>query len=371
MQLNSLGIFGLLLLLQILEFSQFNYAIACSLIFISLNKSHVSRLPRLIHRNPMVELNDQQFKKEFRFAKPDIARLLNCLQWPRFFELPNKMVFTSELCLLMVLYRFHFPSTLTQVEILFGVPSSSCSYIISHGITMLYAKFGNRLNYFDHEMVLRRLQDYQDSINTKSRGAVEKCFGFIDGTVHQVCRPRTKRRFAQIQNSNNIQRALYSGHKRHHGVKFQSIILPDGMIAMMFGPIEGRRHDITLLKLSKLDERMRLLPPDSYVYGDQAYPARPWLLSPYRGQNKTHAMRRWNRAMRTCRISVEHGFKIITTLWAHLKYVPAQRMFQSAIAKQYVVCAALANLHNCIYPNQISQHYGMLPMTLEEYCAMY
>ena len=72
----------------------------------------------------MVELNNQQFKKEFRFAKPDIARLLNCLQWPRFFELPNKMVFTSELCLLMVLYRFHFPSTLTQVEILFGVPSA-------------------------------------------------------------------------------------------------------------------------------------------------------------------------------------------------------------------------------------------------------
>ena len=77
----------------------------------------------------MVELNDQQFKKEFRFAKPDIARLLNCLQWPRFFELPNKMVFTSELCLLMVLYRFHFPSTFTQVEIVFCVPSSSCSFI--------------------------------------------------------------------------------------------------------------------------------------------------------------------------------------------------------------------------------------------------
>ena len=36
----------------------------------------------------MVDLNAQQFKKEFRFAKADFARLLNCLQWPRFFELP-------------------------------------------------------------------------------------------------------------------------------------------------------------------------------------------------------------------------------------------------------------------------------------------
>ena len=147
------------------------------------------------------------------------------------------MVFTSELCLLMVLYRFHFPSTLTQVEIKFGVLSSSRLYIISHGITMLYAKFGNRLNYFDHKIVLRRLRNYQDSINTKSRGAIQKCFRFIHSTVHQVCRLRTKRHFAQIQNTYNIQRALYSGHKQHHGIKFQSIVLLDGMISMMFGPI--------------------------------------------------------------------------------------------------------------------------------------
>ena len=36
-----------------------------------------------------------------------------------------------------------------------------------------------------------------------------------------------------------------------------------------------------------------------------------------------------------------------------------------------VVCTALANAHNCIYSNQVRQHYGLQPMSLEQYCAMY
>ena len=155
------------------------------------------------------------------------------------------------------------------------------------------------------------MHEYQEAIWRKSNGAVDNCFGFIDGTLHQVCRPRIRKNIPLILNPNNIQRALYSGHKRHHGIKFQSIVLPDGMIAMMFGPVEGRRHDITLLKLSKLDQRMRLLPNNCFVYGDQAYPARPWLLSPFRGNNKTHAMRRWNRALQTCRILSSMDLKLL------------------------------------------------------------
>ena len=60
------------------------------------------------------------------------------------------------------------------------------------------------------------------------------------------------------------------------------------LVAQMFGPVEGRRHDATLLKLSNIDQKMHLLPAGSFVYGDQAYQVRPWLLSPFRGPNKPH-----------------------------------------------------------------------------------
>ena len=166
--------------------------------------------------------------------------------------------------------------------------------------------------------------------------------------------------------------ALEQGNtKTWHGVKFQSIILPDGMVAQMFGPVEGRRHDVFLLSQSRLDEHMQLLPPDAYVYGDQAYPLRPWLLAPFKGPNKPIPQRAWNRNMRTVRISVEHGFKVVTTLWSHLKYVPAQTIFKTAVSRHYVVCTALANMHNCLYPNQIAQHFGLQPPLLEEYFNMH
>ena len=217
-----------------------------------------------------------------------------------------------------------------------------------------------------------RLQKYQTAIAQKSKRAATTCFGLIDGTVHQICRPTNRgRAIPGVANKSNVQRACYSGHKRHHGIKFQSIILPDGMVAQMFGPVEARRHDVFLLHQSKLDQHMQLLPPDAYVYGDQAYPVRPWMLSPFKGPNKPIAQRAWNRKMRTVRISVEHGFKIVTTLFAHSKYAPAQKMFVSTVSKHYLVCTALANMHNCLYPNQISQHFGLSPPSIEEYVNMY
>ena len=89
-----------------------------------------------------------------------------------------------------------------------------------------------------------------------------------------------------VRNVNNIQRAVYNNYKRHHGLKFQSIVLPDGLVGQMFGAVEGQRHDSTLLKLSRVDEKMAWLPPGPFTYGDQAYQVRPWLLSPFRGAKK-------------------------------------------------------------------------------------
>ena len=55
--------------------------------------------------------------------------------------------------------------------------------------------------------------------------ALQNCFGFVDGTVRQICRP------------GQMQRAVYNGHKSVHDQKFRSVVLPNGMIANMFGPV--------------------------------------------------------------------------------------------------------------------------------------
>ena len=47
------------------------------------------------------------------------------------------------------------------------------------------------------------------------------------------------------------------------------------------------------------------------------------------------------------------------------------RTVNTPVAQHYVVCTVLSNRHNCIYPNQVSQHFAVPPHSLEEYCAIY
>ena len=68
------------------------------------------------------------------------------------------------------------------------------------------------------------LQMYADAISAKG-AALDNCFGFIDGTVRAISKPGER------------QRVMYNGHKRIHGIKFQSVTLPNGLIANMYGPV--------------------------------------------------------------------------------------------------------------------------------------
>ena len=68
------------------------------------------------------------------------------------------------------------------------------------------------------------LQQYADVIHAKG-APLENCFGFIDGTVRPIARP------------GQHQRIVYNGHKRVHSLKFQSVTLPNGLIANMYGPV--------------------------------------------------------------------------------------------------------------------------------------
>lgn len=56
--------------------------------------------------------------------------------------------------------------------------------------------------------------------------ALDNCFGFVDGTVKAICRP------------GQMQKTVYNGYKRVHALKYQSLALPNGLIANLFGPVD-------------------------------------------------------------------------------------------------------------------------------------
>ncbi|CAB3994601.1 Hypothetical predicted protein [Paramuricea clavata] len=52
------------------------------------------------------------------------------------------------------------------------------------------------------------------------------------------------------------ERIMYNGHKRIHAIKFQSVVAPNGLIANLYGPIEGKRHDAAMLRTSGLLDQL-------------------------------------------------------------------------------------------------------------------
>ena len=147
------------------------------------------------------------------------------------------------------------------------------------------------------------LQSYADA--TYNKGApLENCVGFVDGTVRRIARPKYN------------QRVMYNGHKRVHAIKFQSVVLPNGLIGNLAGPFEGKRYDSTMLHesglLTSLEQVTFFNNHPLCLHGDPAYPLGVRLQAPFRNVEITPEMQEFNREMSRVRVSVEWMFGNVT-----------------------------------------------------------
>ena len=103
-------------------------------------------------------------------------------------------------------------------------------------------------------------------------------------------------------------------------LKFQNVVLPNGLIGKLNGPYEGRRHDATMLYESGLlrDLREAAWANDGRalcLYGDPAYPLGIHLQAPFRNVHITQQMERFNEHMSevksSCRMDVWLHFKLL------------------------------------------------------------
>jgi len=93
---------------------------------------------------------------------------------------------------------------------------------------------------------------------------VVRIVGFIDGTFRPACRPKLR------------QRDFYNIYNKGHGLKYQGVTLPNGMIARLDGFFIARRHDSAIAHMSKIVTEMKqfFLNSDGTsftLYGDPAY----------------------------------------------------------------------------------------------------
>ena len=144
----------------------------------------------------------------------------------------------------MVLRRMAYPCSYLIPR--FGRPVPVLSIICNRVIDYIYDLQVHRLTSWNPQMLdPASLQMYCDAIS-RNGSPLDNCFGFIDDTVRPVCRPGEQ------------QRVLYNGHKRVHALKFQSVVLPSGMIAHIYGTV-GKFHELqeSIKKLCREDDNLQ------------------------------------------------------------------------------------------------------------------
>jgi hypothetical protein len=234
----------------------------------------------------------------------------------------------------------------------------------------LSARYRDKLRWDSERLTL----DYIDrcALQLEKRGAPPHIWGFIDGTFVEVARPGDGQIFDQQE--------IYNGHKKGHGLMYQGVSTPDGLISSLLGPYEGRINDMNMLEQSGLKQKlysvMGHLPPAErrYLYGDKGY------FAGYYGVMGAVKARRgkvlgevdWyaNVFMSTYRVEVEHAFGTVRQLFRQVYAAKDLKLGLTPVAAMYEVAVLLTNCHTCFHGSQTNFYFGVLPPSLDTYLRL-
>ena len=260
----------------------------------------------------------------------------------------------------ILLRRLASPTRWCDLETIFGRSRSALSELFLETLEHAHKFLSKYQNHFRSGLVERRAALYSQKIREKG-APLNRCIGFIDGTAVRIARPVRG------------QKSCYSGHKRTHALKYQSVIGPDGLFLHVWGPLEGRRHDMTLYRRSGMDqlleEALYMEGVQYYLYGDPAYVLRPWLQKGFRGVGLTPDMTAFNRRMSSLREAVEWGYKEIKLVFAANDNPRQMRVLKTPIGRVGLVSFGLANIRCCLYGPQTGDNFLYKPPSLEEYLS--
>ncbi|GAB6026985.1 hypothetical protein CHUAL_014103 [Chamberlinius hualienensis] len=233
---------------------------------------------------------------------------------------------------------------------------STVSKLIKTITTFIYHKWAIKLlDFGQNQWFTVDLQKEMANLVAVKGAPLNNCIGFIDGTAREICRP------------GKIQRELYSGHKRKHCLKFQSITLPNGIILHMSNPYPGRRHDAFILRDTAIHHQLQNYCQDFCVYGDHGYPLRPYLIRPYPNTTKIQQQQLFNKRMSEVRECVEWSFGKIVQQFAFIDFSKNQKLFLQPVGMYFAVATLLCNAHTCIYGSQTSTYFNIESPSIVEY----
>lgn len=203
--------------------------------FLVLFENYRSRNPQFPYNSyPRFELENMQDDEclaEFRVKKEDFPRLADVLQIPETVRCEQRSVCGRIEGLCMLLRRLAYPCRYSDMIHRFARPVPEICMITNTVMDFIFDHHAHRLTQWNPSIMnAQALKSYADAVSARG-AALQNCFGFVDGTVRPIARP------------GEHQRLVYNGHKRVHSLKFQSLALPNGLIANMYGPIGEQSYD--------------------------------------------------------------------------------------------------------------------------------
>lgn len=178
----------------------------------------------------------------------------------------NRETFTGEEIMLIALRRLNYPCKLSAlVRHEFGRTVTSLSLAFKRFSDHIYhyflAKLTNNFGFFE-----RYFKEYSLSIEEKLRklnvnitGRYFIC-GFIDNSNQKCCRPGgdlvAPGGVGAERMEFDLQRNFYSKHKHLYGLKWQTVVFPDGMIGHALGGMGAKGNDLNDLVDSNINEML-------------------------------------------------------------------------------------------------------------------
>ena len=167
-----------------------------------------------------------------------------------------------------------------------------------------------------------------------------------------------------------MHREVYNRNNRVHVTKFQSVVTPNGIIANLYGPVEGCRHDSGMLAYSGLLQQLEqhcynLYQEPMYLYRHPAYPLHVHLQGPF--SNPTPDQIRYNKAMSQSRVAVEWVFGDTSNLFSFLNFRKNLKIGISSVGKMYTCCALMENPRSFLYGCTTSNFFGLNTPNLMDY----
>ncbi len=300
---------------------------------------------------------------KLRMLSGDVIILCQVLGIPQEFRTRNRDNASGVDALCMLLYRLSWPRKYSDLRETFGGSAHRIARISNAMAVYLCNKYKNKLESLDR----RRLSD--DYLITMARtqyrknGIMRNIVGFIDATVRPCCRPI------------RFQQEIYNGKDCEHALKYQTVMMADGIICHVSGPWSGRRHDTHIFQQSQLPAALADLPRMPAedggelmaLYADPGYALSARLFMPYPDGRSDALHSAFNQSMSSNRITVEWGYGRTQALWQSMNLRTHLQLFKSPIAAYYICSVLFTNAVTCIEGgNLVSDYFNSRPPTLHE-----